>query len=313
MTIRRHGKNGFNRTAMFRKFCLLSLFCLLAVPRGSAQTQPRAEVFCGAELNYADVNYTRLYDVLLNLTPGTRIHLGREWDFSAQLFLPVANYGYAKRNNMVRLSMANLSKVVRFEDVNQYFKLSAGLFGKERYGADLRWMYPVNNWLMVHARLGLTNHWALGFDFDNQSESEFETADWTFTGLAGASVWLNPWATELRATGGRYLHNDYGVEGEIVRHFKYCSVAIFAQAHELAPREYSAPHRYSGGFRIVMLLPPYHKKQARTVEVRPATNFRLTYNAQSDGYSMRKYTTDPEENERTYPIRIPWGTGNYDE
>jgi hypothetical protein len=46
---------------------------------------------------------------------------------------------------------------------------------------------------------------------------------------------------------------------------------------------------------------------------RPASNFRLTYNAQADGVSMQKYNTDPEENERIYPVRIPWGTGNFDE
>jgi hypothetical protein len=49
------------------------------------------------------------------------------------------------------------------------------------------------------------------------------------------------------------------------------------------------------------------------VVFRPASNFRLTYNAQSNGFSMKQYNTDPEENERTYPVRIPWGTGNFNE
>ena len=57
----------------------------------------------------------------------------------------------------------------------------------------------------------------------------------------------------------------------------------------------------------------YKKQKNKDVVVRPASNFRLTYNAQADGYSMKKYTTDPEENERTYPIQIPWGTGLFNE
>jgi hypothetical protein len=61
-----------------------------------------------------------------------------------------------------------------------------------------------------------------------------------------------------------------------------------------------------------MMIPPYGKKKDAVV-LRPASNFRLTYNAQSDGYSMKKYITDPEENERTEPIRIPWGTGHFNE
>lgn len=45
-----------------------------AFPRGawdlSLQPRPRqVAIFCGAELNYADRNFLRLYDVLLNLTP----------------------------------------------------------------------------------------------------------------------------------------------------------------------------------------------------------------------------------------------------
>ncbi len=298
---------------MHQRIYITLLFFLLAFGKSSAQEKPVAEVFCGAELNYADVNFTRLYDVLLNLTPGTKINLGHEWQFAMQFMVPIVNEGYAKRNNMLRLSMANMSKVLRFDDAKQYFKLTAGLFNKERYGADVRWMYPVTSWLMVNARLGLTNRWALGADIHGATESDFETKDWNLSGILGASIWLNQWATELRATGGRYLNNDYGVEGEVIRHFKHCSVSAFAQLHELASSNYvKSKHRYSGGFRIVMMLPPY-KKQKRTVAFRPASNFRLTYNAQADGYSMLKYNTDPEENERTYPIRIPWGTGNFDE
>jgi hypothetical protein len=280
-----------------------------------AQQLPVAEVFCGAELNYADVNFTRLYNVLLNLTPGAKIHLGHDWEVAAQAFIPIVNDGYASRNSMLRLTMANVSKTFRFERAKQYVKLTAGLFGKEQYGGDLRWMWPATSWLMFHARMGLTEHWALGTDiFEGEAETDFSARSFSFTGLGGASIWLNPWATELRATGGRYLNHDYGVEGEIIRHFNHCSISIFAQYHELAPNEwYQGTHRYSGGFRVVMMLPPYKKQKNKSVVVRPASNFRLTYNAQADGYSMRKYTTDPEENERTYPIQIPWGTGLFNE
>lgn len=300
---------------MLKKLTLLFLLTILPSVRPFAQEQPVAEVFFGAELSYADVNFTRLYNTLINVTPGTKVHLGNEWEFDAQMFIPVVNKGYAPRNSMLRLNMANISKVLRFEDIHQYFKLTAGLFGKEQYGGDLRWMYPINSWLMVQGRLGLTNHWALGYHLEEEThESEFLTSNWNFTSQLGASIWLNPWNTELRATGGRYLNRDYGVEGEIVRHFKHCSVTIFAQYHDESYTEYvSQPYRYTGGFRIVMMIPPYNRTKKTPVDVRFASNFRLTYNAQSNGFSMRKYTTDPEENERTYPIRIPWGTGNFNE
>ncbi len=265
-------------------------------------------------MNYSDVNFTRLYNTLINLTPGTKVHLGKGWEFVAQLQIPIVNEGYAARYNATRLSMANFSKELRFEDAHQYFKIAAGLFGKEQYGLDIRYMYPINSWLMVNARAGLTNYWAFGYDFQSYTESEFLTSRWNITGILGASVWLNPWDTELRLSGGHYMNRDYGVEGEVIRHFKHCSVSMFYQFHEGAKSPYvKSMNRQTGGFRIVMMIPPYHKTYTSDVIVRPASNFRLTYNAQSDGFSMRKYTTDPEENERTYPIRIPWGTGKYQE
>ena len=292
------------------KLYVVSLLFLFVPVTVLAQPERQTELFCGAELFYADVNFTRLYNVRINATPGVKVHLGNDWMLSGQVQVPLVNEGYAKRYNMVRLSMANVSKELHFSQAKQYLKITAGLFGQERYGGDVRWMWPVSSWLMLQARAGLTSHWALGFDFDHNSESEFEN-DWATFGQLGANVWLNPWNTEFRLSGGRYIHEDYGMEGEIVRHFNHCSVTAFMQWHEKFTNT-GGTHNLSGGFRIVMMIPPY-KKSNRKVVFRPASNFRLTYNAQSDIYSMKKYMTDPEENERTNAIRIPWGTGNFNE
>lgn len=297
---------------MHRFLRSLYIFILGLLPvSANAQEAGQVELFCGAELNYADINYLRLYDVLINLTPGVKWHLGKDWMVSGQAFLPFINDGYADRYNMIRLNMANVSKEVHFKKARQHFKFTAGLFGSERYGGDVRWMYPVNSWLLVHVRAGLVNHWALGFDMHGATESEFDHGKWSKFGVAGASVWLNPWATEFRFSGGHYMNGDNGVEGEIIRHFKHCSVSLFVQRHERFAST-GGSHINSGGFRVVMMIPPYKKSNEKVV-FRPASNFRLTYNAQSDGYSMKKYNTDPEENERTLPMRLPWGTGNFNE
>jgi len=83
-------------------------------------------------------------------------------------------------------------------------------------------------------------------------------------------------------------------------------VLAFAQLHERGTGY--ASHNTGGGFKVIMMLPPYKKYDKEKVALRPATNFRLTYNAQSDGYSMKMYTTDPEENERELPVNVEWGT-----
>ena len=297
---------------MVRKLRLLFILWLCALNMARAQKTPQVELFCGAELNYADVNFTRLYNVLVNLTPGVKYHMGNDWMLSGQFFVPIVNQGYEKRYEMLRLNMMNIAKEVHFNEARQHLKFTAGLFGLERYGIDTRWMYPINSWLMVNARLGVTSRWALGFDFKGAHESDFEN-DWALMAYGGASIWLDRWNTEFRAIGGRFMNKDYGVEGEVMRHFKHVTVTLFGQLHKKAVNMVGKqPHTFSGGFRIVMMLPPY-KKSNKTVVFRPASNFRLTYNAQSDGYSVKRYNTDPEENERTQPIHIPWGTGNFNE
>ena len=296
---------------MCKKWVLLVLTVFLVTGKTCAQSKPVVELFGGSELSYADVNFLRLYNLLVNLTPSAKVHLGNEWEANVQTYLPILNEGYPRRDDMFRLNMANISKVLRFEDSHQYFKFTAGLFGNQRWGGDIRWMYPINSWLMVHGRAGLTNYWALGADLEGNSESDFTTTKWNLTGTLGLSVWLKAWNTELRAVGGRYLNKNHGVEGEVIRHFKHCSVSFFAQLHEKTKSQY-VRLRYSQttGFRIIIMFPQLSNKKNNAVVFRPASNFRLTYNAQADGVSMQKYNTDPEENERTYPIRIPWGMGN---
>ena len=268
---------------------------------------PKYELFSGVDLNYADVNFTRLYNLLINLTPGFKVHFRNDWTIAANAWVPIINNGYQNRYNMLRLNTAVVSKEIHFPTAKQHFKLSAGLFSRERWGIDLRWMYPITEWLMFNVQAGLTRHWALGFDFEGNGESDFD-GDWLPTAVAGANFYLKPWNTEFRLTGGRYINKDYGCQLEILRHFRYCTVSVFGMYHEVGNDMYSDQHE-AGGFKVVMMLPPY-KKSRKPFVVRPASNFRLTYIAQSDGVSMRMYNTDPEENERELPMKLDWGTGD---
>ena len=94
---------------------------------------------------------------------------------------------------------------------------------------------------------------------------------------------------------------DYGVQLEVMKHFKHCTVDIYG--------EYSDLWGKNGGFKIIMMIPPYKRKQ-RKVNFRPASNFRLTNNVMAYPYSNLMYTTDPEENEREGWFdrqALPWG------
>lgn len=293
----------FNR---LRRWLLLWVWLAAAIACLGQNRAGNVDVFCGAELNYNDTDVKRLYNVMIDLTPGVKWNMGKGWMATGQLSYAAVNYGYAEKYNYLRLGIVAISKELAFGK-DQHLKFTGGLFSRERYGLDARWMMPINSWLMMQAQAGLTSTW-----WCSTNEQMFEGKKWNPTAIAGANVWIDKWATEFRLSGGRYINEDYGIEGEVYCHFNHCSVGVFAQYHEAyhTPLVKNMIYRRAVGFMVVMMLPPYQKPDKK-FRVRPASNFRLTYNAQSDGYSMKKYRTDPEENEREYQTNVRWGTGLY--
>ncbi len=273
------------------------LSCIyLSVPQVAAQSfkeMPHVDLFAGVDLNYRNIHYNnRLYDLLINLTPGVKWQMGKHWQMAVQGVVPMVN-DYGERYKKIRLNMAVLSKELYFG--KQYVKVSGGLFGQERYGVDVKWMFPVNGWLAFDGQTGYTGYCSMAKDWECSRMDRI-------TGWLGARFYLGKYDTEFRLRGGRYIYEDYGVTGECMRHFKHCTIGVYAQ--------YSDIGKENGGFKVIMMLPPYTRK-SRKVNVRPASNFRLTYNIEADPYSMRMYATDPEENEREGDFdrkRLSWGS-----
>lgn len=272
------------------------LFLMIAAPM-RLSAQPRSgtvDIFMGADFNYRDIYFNnRVYDVLLNLTPGIKWNMGHRWEVAAQALVPVVNQ-YGDRYKKVRLNMAVLSKQLAVGE-HWKMKLSGGLFGSERYGLDLKNMFVVNPWLAFTAQMGWTGYCSMAVDWEASTMKKF-------TVEAGPEVYLHRWNTEISVRGGRYLYGDYGVTGEGYRHFKHVSVGIYAS--------YSNKGKEDAGFKVIVMLPPY-KRSARKVNIRPASNFRLTYSVEANGYAKATYFTDPEQNERTGWFDrdlLPWGT-----
>lgn len=274
----------------------LLLCFLLFKMEGKAQPATRlgeVDIFMGVDLNYRDIMFSKPYELLVNLTPGVKWNMGRQWQVAAQFLLPVYNdYGdYYKR---VRLNMAVLSKEW-YVGEKLFLKGSGGLFSHERYGLDAKAFYTVNSWLALEAQAGWTGFCSMATGWQASTP-----ARWTV--LAGADVYLKRWNTQLRVRGGRFVYEDYGVVAEGMRHFTHCSVGLYAQ--------YSNEGGRNGGFKVVMMIPPY-KRRHRKVNFRPASNFRLTYNIEADMYANKMYNTDPEENEREGWFdrdRLKWGS-----
>lgn len=280
-----------------RKIVVFIIALLIGCPKDvCAQTAPgTVDIFMGVDLNYRDIWFNnRVYDLLINLTPGVKWNMGHRWMAAAQVYIPVVNqYGdYYKR---VRLNMAVLSKQLAVGD-HWKMKFSGGVFGSERYGLDWKSLYMFNKTVAISAEMGLTG-------FFSMATGKWEAGTMSrFTGMIGPEVYLGRWNTQIAVRGGRFVYGDYGVIGEGFRHFKHVSVGLFAS--------YSSKGKENAGFKVVVMLPPYHRK-TRKVNFRPADNFRLTYSMEAATYYNRTYFTDPEENERTGWFDrdlLPWGT-----
>lgn len=269
------------------------LFLLLPLTGFCQQRAGTVDVFMGVDFNYRDIFWNgRVYDLLINLTPGFKWNMGNRWEMAAQALIPTVNQ-YGDRYKRVRLNMAVLSKQAA---VGQHWKMkvSGGLFGAERYGVDWKNMFVLNRWLALTAQMGLTGYCSMASGWEASTMERI-------TAQVGTEVYLHRWNTQLTVRGGRYVYGDYGVVGEGFRHFRHASVGVYAS--------YSNKGKEDAGFKVVMMLPPY-KRKARKVNFRPASNFRLTYSVEADGYANRTYMTDPEQNERTGWFDrdlLPWG------
>lgn len=266
------------------KRLLIALVMLLSTTMGlHAQTpenRSRVDLLMGVDFNYRDLFYNdKLFELLVNLTPAVKWQFGDHWQVAAQGLIPVIN-DYGDHYKKVRVNMAVLSKEIHFG--SQHLKLSGGIFSHERYGLDLKWMMPVTSWLAFEGQVGFTGYCTMAVDWETSNLDRI-------TGLLGTHFYLNPWNTEFRLRGGRFLYEDYGAIAEAFRHFDHCSIGIFGQWNE--------EERFNGGFKIVMMIPPYSRK-VRTVNFRPASNFCLSHNYKAYFYQLKMYETDPEENER---------------
>lgn len=247
----------------------------------------------GLDFNCRDIYWNnRVYDFLINLTPGVRWNIGKRWDAAVQIYVPILNQ-YGKGYWTVRPRVATISKQLAVGN-RWKMKFSGGIFTADSYGLDWKNMVIINKWFAITAQFGLTGYLSLT---DGWKASTMKK----FTFAIGPEFYLSRWNTQLSLRGGRYLYNDFGVEAEAFRHFKHVSVGLFASYNNL--------DHENAGFKVIVMLPPY-KRTRRTVNVRLADAFRLKYAYQATSQGMRTYATDPEENEREGWFDrdlLPWG------
>ena len=273
-------RQTFHIHRFLRRVVLIGLLAMAGMPGTMAQS---VDVFCGVDFNFKDLNFKRQYDLLINLTPGFKWDMGNHWQLAGQVYVPVVNH-YGEEFGYVRPNILVLSKQMQLGGL--FLKASAGKFSHDRYGLDLKAFLPLASWFALEAQagyVGLLYTWP----------------DWyigkpdRFSGTVGGDIYLSRWNCQLRGVAGWYLYQQFGCMAEAMRHFNHTTVSVYGSWHPT----WNHKEEFDAGFRVVVMIPPYHRKH-RTVNFRPASNFRLSYTVMYQPYYNTMYKTDPEENER---------------
>ena len=259
---------------------MLALFLWAGQPQAHAQaTSPGLDIFSGLNFSFKDMDFETQYKFLIHLTPGFKWNMGNHWHLAGQFQIPIVNQ-YGIDYSFVQLNAFNVSK--EFNIKSLYLKASVGAFSQNRYGVDLKAFLPLCDWFAFEGQAGyvgsvfLFPYWEI-------------VAPNRFVGTIGGDFYLPRWNTQFRGVVGKYLYDDYGCEGEAMRHFNHTTVSVYAR--------WSNKFGFDGGFKVVIMLPPYRRTH-RAVNIRPASNFRMSYMVMFNQLSNRMYRTDPEENER---------------
>ena len=273
---------------------MLALMFLCPPNKATAQEQKMSfDIFSGAEFNFRDISFNRQYDVYIYLSPGFKWYFGDHWQVAGQMFVDIINQYkdpyydiyYDYQGGAVHFGILDVSKELKLGGL--YCKASAGFFTCSRYGLDLKLFMPVANWLAFEAQAGLTGRF---YTYNGWGFSPMQR----FSGTIGGDIYLSGSNTQLRGVVGSYIYKDLGAEVEVIRHFRHSSVSLYANWNNKGTE---AVDHYDGGFKVVVMIPPYRRKQ-RLVNVRPISNLSLPYSINVHQWTNRMYNTDPEENMR---------------
>ena len=274
----------FHRNSFFRHFAIVTVLLAVSLcaspPKAKGQgSSPSIDFFSGINFGFSDMHFERQYDVLLQLTPGFKFNFGNHWQLAGQAVVPIVNT-YGEQYKYVQIGAFNISKEFRISKL--HLKASAGVFDMYRYGVDLKAFLPLCGWFAFEGKMGYVGTMYFNETFHINKPN-------TFVWTVGGDIYLSQWNTQFRGTVGRYLYRDYGIEAEAMRHFNHTTVSVYGH--------WSNEYGLDGGFRIVIALPPYHRKH-RAVNFRLASNYQMSYSVMYKVYSNRMYHTDPEENIR---------------
>ena len=237
------------------------------------------------QVSLMNLTLTKVYTSLWQLSPALEVSLWPGMKFSYQVKIPIVNDGYGNYEDKVHPGMVTLSQ--RFRDpwnLNVWGKLTLGTFSNNRYGAALELMYYFpNERFSVDTQLGLlANCYYDGFIFKFSRNYYFR---WN---LAFNYYWPEQ-DTQFTLRAQRFLLGDYGIKYEMIRHFRRCSVGLYA--------EKAIGAELNVGFRFQIALPPFRQKRyGYYPKITTSSQMGISYNSNNEQYYYKEFRTEASDN-----------------
>lgn len=247
----------------------------------SNKSQFKVDLVFYPELYMRNIKLERMYDFLINLSPAIEVSLWRGMMFRGQLVLPIYN-GYGEQFENIRPQFVTISQDFRLPR-NWFLTAAVGLFNHGRWGGDIQGVhYFKNERFAIRGRLGLTGP----YSFDNFTFNYGVPKRVTWS--VGGEYYYPRFNLQFNAEAGQFIGRDYGVRGDMRRHFKHVSIGLFASK--------SNKGSFSGGFNFAITLPPYTNKRNCGFRVNTSDYFVLEYDAVNEPFYRNMYKTKPNEN-----------------
>ena len=248
----------------------------------------------------------QVYQSLWVLSPALEVSLWPGMKFSYQLQFPIFNDGYGRYESKIHPSMITLSQ--RFRDpwnLNITGRLSVGTFSGARFGAALQLKYYFPN-----ERFSLDGQAAyLGVYYFDSFNLHFDAKNMAFRWNVAANYYDPNYQTQFTLRMQKFLQGDLGIKFEMIRHFKHCSIGVYAMKGLDGGKT-------NGGFRFQIALPPYRmKRHGYWPTVTTSANMGMVYNANNEQFYYKEFKSEASDNIMTInalnPLYVTRQIGRY--
>lgn len=244
----------------------------------------KVDVLIYPQLSFMNMIITQIYQVLFQFSPAIEVSLWPGMKLTGQVKIPVYNDGYGMLEDKVHPGNLTFSQRFRLP-CNLFGKATVGYFNGDRYGLDVSLFHPLRDErFSLEARIGYVGigYWN-GFKLHYDSDM---SANWAI----GGNFYWPQYNTNFGLSVQKFLMGETGIKFEMIRHFRYASVGIYAMKAENA--------KSNGGFRFQVALPPYKRyKRTRYIpNISTASNMGIVYNAGNEQRYYKEYKAEASDN-----------------